>query len=91
MGHKWVVLAILVKLPGIQRPWALPVLVALYRNAKDNQAAGRRHKTPSDLLRQLRRVLLRRFPARQFVFSGDGGRRGRLVRPGDLSGSNVFQ
>jgi hypothetical protein len=72
-GHKWVVLAILVKLPGIPRPWALPVLVALYRNEKDNQAAGRRHKTPSDLMRQLLCVLLRWFPARQFVFSGDGG------------------
>ena len=72
-GHKWVVLAILVKLPGVERPWALPVLVALYRNEKDNQAAGRRHKTPSDLMRQLLCVLLRWFPARQFVFSGDGG------------------
>ena len=72
-GHKWVVLAILVKLPGIARPWALPVLVALYRNEKDNRAAGRRHKTPSDLMRQLLCVLLRWFPARQFVFAGDGG------------------
>ena len=72
-GHKWVVLAILVKLPGVERPWALPVLVALYRNEKDNQAAGRRHKTPSDLMRQLLWVLLRWFPARQFVLSGDGG------------------
>lgn len=72
-GHKWVVLAILVKLPGIERPWALPVLVALYRNEKDNQAAGRRHKTPSDLMRQLLCVLLRWFPARKFAFSGDGG------------------
>ena len=72
-GHKWVVLAILVKLPGIRRPWALPVLVALYRNPKDNQAAGRRHKTPSDLMRQLLRVLLRWFPTRKFVFAGDGG------------------
>lgn len=40
-GHKWVVLAILVKLPGVARPWALPVLVALSRNEKDNRAAGR--------------------------------------------------
>ena len=72
-GHTWVVLAILVKLPGIERPWALPVLVALYRNEQDNQAAGRRHKTPSDLMRQLLCVLLRWFPARQFVFAGDGG------------------
>ena len=72
-GHKWVVLAILVKLPGVERPWALPVLVALYRNEKDNKAAGHRHKTPSDLMRQLLCVLLRWFPTRQFVFSGDGG------------------
>ena len=77
-----VVLAILVKLPGIQRPWALPVLVALYRNAKDNQAAGRRHKTPSDLMRSANgglRVLLRWFPARQFVFAGDGGDANHLL------------
>ena len=73
------VLAILVKRPGIQRPWALPVLVALYRNAKDNQAAGRRHKTPSDLMRQRLRVLLRWFPARQFVFAGDGGDANHLL------------
>ena len=71
-GHKWVVLAILVDLPGISRPWALPILVALYRNKKDNEALGRRHKTPTDLMRQLLCVLLRWFPARKFVFSGDG-------------------
>jgi hypothetical protein len=72
-GHKWVVLAILVDLPGTNRSWALPILVALYRNEKDNKALGRRHKTPTDLMRQLLRVLLRWFPARKFVFSGDGG------------------
>ena len=49
------------------------MLVALDRNEKDNQAAGRPHKTPSDLMRPLLRVLLRWFPARQFVFAGDGG------------------
>ena len=43
----------------------LPVLVALYRNDKDNQAAGRRHKTPSDLMRQLLCVLLRWSPTRR--------------------------
>ena len=30
-GHKWVVLAVLVRFPFASRPWALPVLVALYR------------------------------------------------------------
>ena len=72
-GHKWVVLAILVDLPGTRRPWALPILVALYRDKKDNKALGLRHKTPTDLMRQLLCVMLHWFPARKFVFSGDGG------------------
>jgi DDE superfamily endonuclease len=90
-GHKWVVLTVLVRLPGTRRLWALPVLVALYRSEKDNQAAGRRHKTPARLLQQLCCVLLRWFRQRRFVLSGDGNygshemarfasrRRGRLT------------
>ena len=105
-GHKWVVLTILVKFPFATRPWALPVLVALYRCADKAQAKGqaktksktkkvkdkakakakqrarrkalaptatRRHKTPSELMRQLLAVLIHWFPDRQFVFAGDGG------------------
>jgi hypothetical protein len=107
-GHKWVVLTILVKFPFAVRPWALPVLVALYRCADKVQAKGqaktkrkskkvkdkakakakakrhprgkalaptakRRHKTPSELMRQLLAVLIHWFPDRQFVFAGDGG------------------
>ena len=70
-GHKWVVLAVLVRFPFTRRQWALPLLVALYRSAKDNDKAGRRHKTPARLLRQLCCVLLRWFPQRQFVLAGD--------------------
>lgn len=72
-GHKWVVLAILVQLPGLSRPWALPVLCALYRSPEENKKRGHRHKTPCDLMRQLLCVLLRWFPQRKFRFSGDGG------------------
>jgi hypothetical protein len=72
-GHKWVVLAILVQLPGLRRPWALPVLCALYHSPEQNKKRGRRHKTPADLMRQLLCVLLRWFPQRKFVFAGDGG------------------
>ncbi len=101
-GHKWVVLAILVKFPFATRPWALPVLVALYRGAdkaktktktkrkkakvkdktkakakqrarRKTEAASPRHKTPSELLRQLLAVLIPWFPERQFVLAGDGG------------------
>jgi len=72
-GHKWVVLSILVKLPFASRPWALPVLVALYRSKDWNKRHGRRHKTPVDLMRQLLAVFLRWFPERRFTFAGDGG------------------
>lgn len=72
-GHKWVVLAIQVQLPGLDRPWALPVLCALYRSPEQDQREGRRHKTPCDLMRQLLCVLLHWFPQREFRFAGDGG------------------
>lgn len=70
-GHKWVVLAILVRFPFATRPWALPVLIVLYRN-KD-KSGKRRHKTPSQQMRQMLKVLLHWFPERSFVFAGDGG------------------
>jgi hypothetical protein len=72
-GHKWVVLCILVKLPFAARPWALPILVALYRAKEWNKQHKRRHKTPAELMRQLLAVLTRWFPERKFRFAGDGG------------------
>lgn len=72
-GHKWVVLAVLVKLPGTARRWALPVLIDLYRSPELDRAEGRPHKTPAQLMCRLLRLLLIRFPARTFVFSGDAG------------------
>jgi hypothetical protein len=90
-GHKWVVLAVLVRFPFSRRLWALPLLVALYRTPKDNAQAQRRHKTPARLLQQLCCVLLRWFGQRCFVLSADGNyashemarfaarRRGRLA------------
>lgn len=67
-GHKWVVIAVLVRLPFCRRLWALPILVALYRP----QQKGRRHKTPPELLRQLLCVLLRWLPRRPLVCVADG-------------------
>jgi uncharacterized protein YerC len=72
-GHKWVVLAILVHFPFATRPWALPVLVALYRSPSKDKKQNRRHKTPAQLMRQMLKVLLRWFPDRHFLFAGDGG------------------
>lgn len=71
-GHKWVVLALLVRFPFATRPWALPVLVALYRSEAWNQQHGRRHKTPAQLLRQLLALLCHWFPERRFLLTGDG-------------------
>lgn len=71
-GHKWIVLAILVDLPYTNRPFALPVLVALYRSKQCNQEEGRRHKTPAELMCGLLAVLMHWFPERKFVFAGDG-------------------
>jgi hypothetical protein len=72
-GHKWVVLAIVLPLPYISRPWALPVLTGLYRNPAQSEAEGRRHKTPSEIARILMRRLLTWFPERKFILVGDGG------------------
>ena len=72
-GHKWVVLTVLVNFPFAKRPWALPVLVALYHSKEWNKKHGRRHKTPPELARQLLAQLLRWFPERKFILAGDGG------------------
>jgi hypothetical protein len=73
-GHKWVVLAVLVRFPFCRRRWALPLMTALYRS-EDKATDGitkRAHKTPVDLLAQMLRILIRWFPDRKFVCSADG-------------------
>ena len=72
-GHKWVVLAINVKFAFASRPWALPVLCALYRPEELNKSEGRRHKTPIRLAMQLMATLMHWFPDRKFILVGDGG------------------
>jgi hypothetical protein len=72
-GHKWVVLAVLVKFPFATRRWALPVLVDLYRTPEVSKAEGVRHRTPAQLMCRLLRLVLLRFPGRTFVFTGDSG------------------
>ena len=72
-GHKWVVLAVLVRFPFATRPWALPVLVDLYRSAEENRRRRRPHRTPAQILCKLLRVMLLWFPQRTFQFVGDSG------------------
>src|SRR5438552_8484650 len=73
-GHKWVVLAVLVRFPFCRRRWALPLLVALYRPEEKgvDGVTQRAHKTPVDLLGQMLRILIRWFPDRRFVCCADG-------------------
>ena len=70
-GHRWVVLAVLVKFSFAARPWALPVLVDLYRSEADDAVRGRPHRTPAQVLCALLRLLLICAPGRRFVFAGD--------------------
>src|SRR5579875_4156670 len=55
-GHKWVVLAVLVSFPFARRPWALPVLIALYRSPEENRRRRKPHKTPAALMQLLLRI-----------------------------------
>lgn len=70
-GHKWIVLAVLVELPYTNRPFALPVLVALYRDKKTCTADGRHHKTAAEIMCGLLAVLMHWFPERKIIFAGD--------------------
>lgn len=72
-GHRWVVLAVLVKLPFATRRWALPILVDLYRSPELDKREKRPHRTPAQLMCRLLRLLIIRFPDRTFIFVGDGG------------------
>jgi DDE superfamily endonuclease len=72
-GHKWVVLAVLVRRPFTTRPSALPVLIDLYRSAEDDRKRRRPHRTPAQLVCRLRRRLRRRIPDRRFIVVGGGG------------------
>src|SRR5215469_12029728 len=72
-GHKWVALCVLVRFPFAARPWALPLVVDLYRTAEQNQQRKRLHRTPAQLMCRLLRLMLLWFPQRTFVFVGDAG------------------
>jgi DDE superfamily endonuclease len=72
-GHQWVVLSVLVKFPFATRPWALPVLAALYRPPQWDRVHGTRHKTPAPMASLLLARLMRWFPERHFIVVGDSG------------------
>ncbi len=66
------------KVPAEGKPKAKKVkdkakAMAKQRARRKTSTSKRRHKTPSELMRQLLAVLIHWFPDRQFVFAGDGG------------------
>lgn len=70
-GHKWVVLAVLIRFPFANRPWALPVLVALHHSEPDDRRERHRHLTPAQHMIRLLRLMFHWFPDRHFIFVGD--------------------
>jgi len=72
-GHKWLVLAVLVRFPWTKRSWALPILVVLLRNKRDDLKENGRHRSPAEVLKLMLFLLRRWFPARTFLLTADGG------------------
>lgn len=72
-GHQWLAMCVLAWLPGMSRPWALPVLCGLCLSPKVAQkiGGGRRPKTASRIARQLLIRMMRWFPDRKFILIGD--------------------
>jgi hypothetical protein len=56
-GHVWVVLAVLVQLPGASRPFALPICLRLYRSQKECRRHGAAFRTKTQLAAEMLQVV----------------------------------
>lgn len=81
-GHKWLVVFVLVAIPGAIRLWALPIFVVLCQGDKEDKKHHRRHHTPAQRLFQVMLVLRRWFPDREFILAADGGFASHLLSCG---------
>ena len=73
MGHKWVVISVIIRIPYSQRDWALPIAVGLCRSSDFAKANNQRHKTPAHIARLLIAKIKRKFPDLSFIIVGDQG------------------
>jgi hypothetical protein len=73
MGHKWVVISVVVKLKKSHRHWALPVAVGLCRSSEFASVNNKRHKTPAHIARLLVARIQRKFKKYSFIIVGDQG------------------
>lgn len=71
-GLRWIVLALVVKIPWSQRVWALPCLSVLATTPKVSEALGHRHKTLVQWAGQIAQWLHRTLPHRRIKLIGDG-------------------
>jgi hypothetical protein len=71
-GLRWLVLAVVVKLPWSRRYWALPCLSVLLTTPKVSQRLGHPHKTVAKVTGQLVRWVRRVLPGRRVKLMGDG-------------------
>ena len=71
-GLRWIVLALVVKIPWSQRVWALPCLSVLATTPKVSEALGHRHKTLAQWAGQIAQWVHRSLPHRRIKLIGDG-------------------
>lgn len=71
-GHVWVVLALVVHLPLMRRPCALPLLLRLYRSKADCKKRRHVYRTKSQLARQMLEVLRQWSAERRLYVALDG-------------------
>lgn len=71
-GLRWLVLAVVVKLPWSRQYWALPCLSVLLTTPKVSQQLGKRHKTVAQVSGQMVQWARRVLPGRRIKLIGDG-------------------
>jgi hypothetical protein len=71
-GLRWLVLAVVVKLPWSGHYWALPCLSVLLTTPKVSDQLGKRHKTVAQVTSQLVQWARRVLPGRRIKLIGDG-------------------
>ena len=72
-GHCWVMLCLLVRVPFSRRPWALPILLRLYRSKKDCEKKGYPYRKKTELGRELVDIVASHFPEARIDLSADSG------------------
>lgn len=70
-GHVWVVMAVSIELPFSTRPWALPVLLRLYRSKKRCAEKGWAYKKTTELAREMLDVLVTWVEDHRVEFAAD--------------------